>query len=107
MYLDPYFLPNRLLLIGNVILKKGKIRIFNQKFEQLPGPRVEYEAAGFFFNILFFTYTRMMGYFRYSRIKECPLLLELPAGARNTRKAPVKIRRNPQLRILPLIQKFS
>ncbi len=30
--------------------------------------------------------------------------LELPKGARNRRKATVKIRTNPQLRILPLIQ---
>ena len=47
----------------------------------------------------------------YLREKECPKVwkidhagLELPARGRNTRKATVKVRRNPPLQILPLIQ---
>ncbi len=56
------------------------------------GSRVESEVA-FLFQ---FSHIRMMGYFRlgYSRVNECPAGIELPAGARNTRKAAVKIRRN-------------
>ena len=35
-----------------------------------------------------------------------PVGLEPPGGARNRRKATVKIRRNPQLQIRPLIRFF-
>ena len=50
----------------------------------------------------------MMGYFRlgYVRVNEYPAGLEPPAGARNRKKATVKIRRNWPLRILPLIRFF-
>ncbi len=41
----------------------------------------------------------------HSKVKECPAGLEnWPAGARNTKKITVKIRRNPQFRIFPVIQ---
>ncbi len=45
--------------------------------------------------------------FGYSRIKKCPAGIELPAWAINTRKATVKIRRNPQLQIFHLFLFFN
>ena len=51
-----------------------------------------------------FTYTdRLCFRLGYSRVKECPSVLELSVGTRNARKVIVKIRRNLQLRILPRI----
>ncbi len=48
--------------------------------------------------VCMYVYIRIIGYLR---VKECLAGLELPEGARNTRKATVKIQRNPQL---PLTQ---
>ncbi len=59
------------------------------------GSREASEVASFFV----FSHIRRMGYFRLGWVK----VNEGPAGARNRRKATVKIRRNPPLRILPLI----
>ncbi len=55
------------------------------------GSREDFEVAGFFV----FSPIRMMGYFRLGnlRVKECLAGSELPAGAINTRKETVKIRR--------------
>ncbi len=49
----------------------------------------------------------MVGYFWLGKVNEFPAGLEPLAGARNMRKATVKIRRNPHLRILPLIRNFK
>ena len=57
------------------------------------------QVAGFF---VFSHILRMMGYFNIGWVR----VNERPAGARNRRKATMKIRRNPPIRILPLIRIF-
>ncbi len=75
-------------------------------FKRIVGSREEDKVAGFFV----FSYIRMRGYFRLDKVKvnECHVGLEPPAGARNRRKATVKIRRIQETRnfarFLPLIQ---
>ncbi len=51
------------------------------------GSREESEVAGFFI----FSHVRMMGYLRLGLYNDCLTGLELTAGARNMRKATVKM----------------
>ena len=54
------------------------------------GSWVKSEVASYFI----FLHIRIIGYFRlvYVKVKECPSGFETPTGARNRRKATVKIR---------------
>ncbi len=59
------------------------------------------ESSGFRF-----IFTVAFNYFRLENVNDCPAGLEPPAGARNRRKATVKMRRKHLLLFLSMIHKF-
>ncbi len=71
---------------------------------------IDFLVQGKYPKVRFFVFSHIqtMSYFRLGkgRFNECPAGLESLAGARNRRKVTVKSRRNPLLRILPLIRLF-